>query len=299
MESTSLTGAYEFVIRPGIETVMNVKADIFIRKPIRKLGIAPLSSMFFFGKNSPNRSESDFRLEVHDSDGLLIKDKSGELTWHPLINPQRLLINSFGGGQPAGFGLMQRDTNFDHYQDLEARYDLRPSAWVEPEGDWGPGHIELLQIPSGNEYNDNISSYWVPEKSFKSGDSLSFAYTLSWLSAKNKRVGIATVESTRIVKKQDSVTFMVDFFPDSKQNLLYKKDLTVDIREFNGYKIAETQIIKNTVTKGLRLLIRVRFDKESFLQEILPKELPAVELRAFIKDKTAAVTETWSYTYLP
>lgn len=301
LDSPSISGAFEFILRPGEETLMHVRSLLYCRKQIRKLGIAPLSSMFLLGKNSGPRSEGDFRLEVHDSDGLAIQNKAGEWTWHPLINPQRLLINSFGGGQPAGFGLLQRDTNFDHYQDLEARYDLRPSVWITPEEDWGKGHIELLQIPSGNEYNDNISTYWVPEKSFEPGESLKYAYSLSWHSARHKRPAIATVESTRIVRKQDTVIFMVDFFPDTKQNLIAKKEkeYTAEIQEFNGYKIAERQVIKNTVTGGLRLMIRIRFDKEGFLQEIIPNELPAVELRAFIKDKNTPVTETWSYTYLP
>lgn len=298
LDSRSLTGAYEFVVRPGEETLMRVKSTLFIRKQIRKLGIAPLTSMFFFGEHSA-RIESDFRPEVHDSDGILIQEKSGEWTWHPLVNPKRLMMNYFGGGQPKGFGLMQRDTNFDHYQDLEARYDLRPSVWVKPEGDWGTGHLELFQLPTGTEYNDNVSIYWVPEKAIEPKESLTYAYTLSWHSAKEKRSPLAWPDSTRIVRKQDSIMFLVDFLPDAKQKSLYKKELTAEIQAFNGYKIAESQIIQNTVTKGIRLMVRVRLDKEGFLQNILPTELPAIDLRAYIKDKDTAVTETWSFTYLP
>ena len=303
LDSQSLTGAYEFAIHPGEETVMRIKSTIFFRKKIKKMGVAPLSSMFYYGKNSGPRNDGDFRLEVHDSDGFLTENKLCEWTWHPLINPQRLVINYFGGGQPLGFGLIQRDTNFDHYQDLEARYEMRPSVWIEPEGEWGPGHVELYQIPSGNEYNDNISTYWVPEREFNTGDTCNYSYNLYWHSAKYRRPPLAMVESTRIMRKGDNVTFLIDFHPDPKQDLLAKteKDYTAEIQEFNGYKVVGSQIIQNTVTKGLRLLIYLRFDKEGFLQEILPKELPAVELRASIreKEKNTPVTETWSYTYLP
>lgn len=298
MDSKSLTGAYEFVVRPGEQTLMRVKCTLFVRKPIRKLGIAPLTSMFFFGENSA-RAESEFRPEVHDSDGLLIESKTGEWIWHPVVNPQRILINSFSVDQPKGFGLMQRDINFDHYQDLEARYDLRPSVWVKPEGDWGKGRLELLQLPTASEFNDNIGAYWVPAKALAPKESVTYSYSLSWHSAKNSRSPLAFAESTRILRKQDSVMFLVDFLPQGKKKLMPKKDLTVDIKAFNNYKVAETQIIPNPVTKGLRLMIRIRLDKEGFLQDILPTDLPAIDLMAFIKEKDTPVTETWSFTYLP
>ncbi len=93
------------------------------------------------------RARDDYRPEVHDSDGLSIQSANGEWIWRPLVNPKRLLVTSFALTNPAGFGLMQRDRDFDHYEDLEARYDLRPSAWVEPKGRWGAGRVELVQIP--------------------------------------------------------------------------------------------------------------------------------------------------------
>lgn len=299
MDSVSLTGAYEFVIHPGEKTVMDVKSTVFIRKPVRKLGIAPLTSMFCFGENCTEWRNGDFRPEVHDSDGLLILAKSGEWIWRPLVNPKRLLIFSFYGGQPGGFGLLQRDTNFDHYQDLQARYDRRPSAWVEPKGDWGAGHVELFQLSSGGEWFDNIGAYWVPEKSFNPGESLNYAYTLSWYSEIHRNHKLAIAGSTRIVRKDDHVMFMVDFLPSEKQNLLFRKDLKAKIQVLNGYKLLKNQIIDNSVTGGLRLVINIRFDKKGFLKGVIPNELPDVELIAFIKDKNGPVTETWRYTYLP
>ena len=299
LDSKSLTGAYEFVIRPGEQTSMRVQCTLFIRKPVRKLGVAPLTSMFFYGEDSV-RPESDFRPEIHDSDGLQIQTPSGEWIWHPVINPKRILINTFNvKQQPKGFGLMQRDVNFDHYQDLEARYDRRPSVWVKPEGDWGKGRMELLQLPTVNEYNDNVVAYWVPEQTLQAKDSVSYNYSLSWHAAEHNRSPLAYVESTRVLRKKDMVMFLVDFLPQAKQKLLTKKDLNVEINAFNGYKVAETQIIPNTITKGLRLVVRIRLDKEGFLQNILPTDLPAIDLMAYIKDKDGAITETWSYTYLP
>lgn len=299
MDSESLTGAYEFLIKPGEQTVMDVKCTIFIRKSVRKLGIAPLTSMFCFGEHSDEKKNGDFRPEVHDSDGLLIQANSGEWIWHPLINPKRILTNSFSGGQPIGFGLMQRDTNFDHYQDFQARYGRRPSAWVEPKSDWGAGHVELFQFPTVNEYSDNIGAYWVPEKSYKPGEALHFEYSLSWCSPIHRKPLLAIVNSTRILRKEKDVRFIIDFQSDRKKKSLFKKDLTADIQVLNGYRLLSSQIIENPVSKGLRLVIHVRFDKKGFLDEIIPDELPAIDLIAFIKDKDKQITETWSYTYLP
>ncbi|MFH1094022.1 MAG: glucan biosynthesis protein G [Candidatus Omnitrophota bacterium] len=298
LESKSLTGAYSFVVHPGEETLVKVKSVIFFRKKIRKLGIAPLTSMFFCGENTKTRISIDFRPEVHDSDGLLIQEPSGEWIWHPLINPENLLINSFSGSQPTGFGLFQRDMNFDHYQDLEARYDKRPSIWISPISEWGPGHLELLQIPTENEYNDNISAYWVIDKSFEPGESFEYAYTMNWHAGNRKRSALASVESTRIVAKPESIMFIIEFLLDPLQKDSSAKDISADI-QLNGHSITDSQVIENTVTHGWRLIIHVDLDKEGILDKMLSKHNPPLELRAFLKKENIPVTETWSYTYQP
>ncbi|MFH1062869.1 MAG: glucan biosynthesis protein G, partial [Candidatus Omnitrophota bacterium] len=256
LESKSLTGAYSFIVHPGEETLVKVKSVLFFRKKIKKLGIAPLTSMFLCAENTKSRAEIDFRPEVHDSDGLLIQEPSGEWIWHPLINPENLLINSFGGSQPIGFGLLQRDMNFDHYQDLEARYDKRPSVWISPISEWGPGHLELLHIPTENEYNDNISAYWVVDKSFEPGESFEFAYTMNWHSGNRKRSSLASVESTRIVAKPESIMFIIEFLLDPSQNDSSAKDISADI-QLNGHSITDSQVIENSVTPGWRLITHV------------------------------------------
>jgi periplasmic glucans biosynthesis protein len=299
LESESLTGAYSFIIRPGEETLVQVKSVLFFRKKIKKLGLAPLTSMFFNGENSKPRTGIDFRPEIHDSDGLLIQEKSGEWTWHPLINPETLLINSFGGGQPLGFGLLQRDMHFDHYQDLEARYDKRPSVWISPKSDWGSGHIQLLQIPTENEFNDNIGAYWVVDKSFEPGQSFEYDYTMKWHAGNRKRSPLASIESTRVVTKPDNVMFIIEFVPDPSQDNFLLKNISADIQIFNDYKISTNQIIENTVTGGWRLIIQVDLNEESMLNKMLSKHNPSVEIRAFLKHENTLISETWSYTYLP
>src|SRR5690606_38307941 len=155
LDSPDVTGAYRFVLRPGTESVVDVKVQLYPRKAPEKLGIAPLTSMYFYGENQ-QRPTDDYRPEVHNSDGLAIHGGDGEWLWRPLTNPKRLLVTSFTQNSPQGFGLVQRDRQFSNYEDLYMRYDNKPSVWVEPRGKWGEGRIELVQIPSPNEWNDNI-----------------------------------------------------------------------------------------------------------------------------------------------
>jgi glucans biosynthesis protein len=166
LESARATGAYEFVVRPGATTTVDVRARIHLRAPVAMLGIAPLTSMFLFGETQP--AADDYRPEVHDSDGLQVAlgDASGgEWLWRPLTNPAGVFVTSFAtAGTPRGFGLMQRDRAFASYEDLETRYDRRPSAWVEPLSDWGAGRIQLLQFHTPDETHDNIGAWWVPDR---------------------------------------------------------------------------------------------------------------------------------------
>lgn len=299
LDSESVIGAYEFVVRPGQETFMDVKSVLFIRKQIRKLGVAPLTSMFLYGESSDLKRSGDFRPEVHDSDGLLMQTKQGEWIWHPVVDPARLLINSFSGGQPQGFGLLQRDMDFDHYQDLEARYDRRPSVWVIPKNDWGRGHVELIQIPTDSEYNDNIVSFWVPEKVFEPGEVLTYSYSLVWHDGTMKRHALGYADSTRIVREQKGAMFLIDFAGDVFKKFDAQKDLTADINISKGHTVTASQIMSNPVTGGVRLVLHVGEDKEWLLEQMLSGSRSAVELRVLLKDKSRPVTETWSYTYQP
>ncbi|MEJ2327525.1 MAG: glucan biosynthesis protein G [Chromatiaceae bacterium] len=141
LDGESVTGAYRFIIEPGRQTVMEVKAHLYTREGVRKLGIAPLTSMFFHGEDR-TRFMDDFRPEVHDSDGLIVETGAGERIWRPLVNPLGLRINGFQVNNPRSFGLLQRDRSFDHYQDLEAHYQNRPSALVEPIGRDAEEHLQ-------------------------------------------------------------------------------------------------------------------------------------------------------------
>lgn len=290
LDSPSITGAYRFVIRPGDETIVNVECKLFRRKKINKLGIAPLTSMFLFGENRTAYS-NDFRPEVHNSDGLLTHSSDGEWMWRPLVNPAALQINDFSMDNPRGFGLMQRDRNFDHYQDLNAHFERRPSAWVEPRGDWGKGHVELVQIPSGSQDNDNIVAMWVPEALPDDlGKPLHFVYELHWLrSNPDIPPGGRTVATRRQTGgAQRSHKFVIDFNSETLRKLPADANVQAVVNVDPGWKLLSSQVVKNAVTGGWRLTAVVQAQNDKPL-----------EMRAYLQQANNTLTETWTYTVNP
>lgn len=288
LDSKRVTGAYQFVIHPGETTTVDVKATLFERARIDELGIAPLTSMFFYGEDS-DRPAGYWRPEVHDSDGLLVHSGSGEWIWRPLINPRQLMISSFALKNPRGFGLMQRDRDLGNYEDLEARYDTRPSAWVAPKGDWGDGSVTLVEIPSDKEINDNIVAFWVPKNVPKPGEPLTFAYTLNWTSQMPQPPAIGQIKATYVGNgdKPGTERFVVDF--NSKELAALPADAKVHgvITLGDGGKLLQNNIEHNPVTGGWRLVFQVD-----------PPDKP-LELRAFLKNGNHAVSETWSFLLPP
>ena len=293
LDSESVAGAYRFVVRPGSETLATVKTRIFLRKNVAKLGIAPLTSMFYSGENQ-RAARVDYRPEVHDSDTLLIESGTGEWITRPLVNPKRLLVTSFSLSNPLGFGLMQRDRLFENYQDLEARYELRPSAWIEPRGAWGKGRIELVQIPTPDETNDNIVAFWIPDELPALRKPMDLEYRIRWQKNNETRPPLAYITQTRrghgYSRQPDpSIGFVVDFegpiFKDMPADAKVESVVTID---GNG-QIVENHAYRNDVTGGFRLRLRVK--------QVDDKK--PVEIRAFLRAGDATLTPTWSYIVPP
>ena len=178
LDGPSVAGAYRFAMHRGFATTMDITCELHLRKPIERLGIAPMTSMYWYSETVKGKA-ADWRPEIHDSDGLAIGTGSGEHLWRPLVNPPTLQISTFLDTAPKGFGLMQRDRNYDHYLD-PVFYDRRPCAWVEPIGDWGKGSVQLVEIPTDNEIYDNVVAMWVPAAPNHAGDELAYRYKLYW-----------------------------------------------------------------------------------------------------------------------
>ncbi len=292
LDSPSLTGAYRFIVRPGEQTIVNVDVRLFLRREIHQLGIAPLTSMFFHGENT-TRAFEDFRPEVHDSDGLLLHFSTNEWLWRPTDNPRTLNVSSFRMPNPRGFGLIQRDRDFDHYQDLETRAELRPSAWVEPRGDWGDGRLELVEIPTKVDINDNVAAFWVPEKQPKPGERVAFSYTMFWYGDDPTRPPDGRVVATRLDRGtiEGGYRVVVDFVGKKLDALPAETVLRGVVTVASGPEVAEIvdeHVVKNPMTGGWRLTFQLR-----------PKRKEPIELRAFLDKGGDTLTETWSDVILP
>ncbi len=296
LDSPRAAGAYTFTITPGEDTVMQVRSRLYLRagsEGIATLGVAPLTSMFLHGENQPD--DNDFRPEVHDSDGLAVHAGSGEWLWRPLVNPQLsrakgVLTTSFSTTDPRGFGLMQRDRAFASYEDLEARYELRPSAWVEPIGNWGPGRVELVQLPTEEEVHDNIVAYWLPDRLPAPGEPMDLSYRVRWQMKQEQRPGSAWVTQTRRGRSYGKLLegehkFVIDF--DGPALRALPPDAVVEPVVTVGADtvVREAVAYRHDVTGGWRLTLRV----------LRPITSPAtasgqpLELRAFLRQRIDAV----------
>lgn len=280
LESRSVTGAYAFRASPDRTTVVDVIARLFPRSPGATIGLAPMSSMYLFGEDAPNRF-GDFRPEVHDSDGLSLSLESGEWLYRPLRNPERTTLCAFEADRIDGFGLVQRDRAFTSYQDLEANYERRPSLWVEPIQGFGSGVIHLLEIATNKETDDNIAIAFSPHGGLT--EELELQYRLHAGSAVPGPPNGAIVSGTRKMRTAEGTRFFVDFSNVADEGPTpISFDLTVP-----GATIIEQHLERNEHVSGYRISFEVK--------ALNPNS--DVELRAFLRQGDNTISETWSYLW--
>ena len=308
LDSPRATGAYRLILRPGTDTVVDVKSQMFLRDKVSKLGVAPLTSMFLFGANQPSKV-LNYRRELHDSSGLSIHAGNGEWIWRPLNNPKHLSVSNFSVENPRGFGLLQRGRNFSHYEDLDDNYDKRPSAWIEPEGDWGKGSVDLVEIPTADETNDNIVAFWSPAELPEVGKPLDVAYRLHWTlddaafqspdSAWVKQTLRSTgdVKQSNLIRQPDgSVAYLVDFEGPSLKKLLPDAPVRSQVSVGDNAELVENSVRYNEHTKGWRLTLRMKIKDASkptemraaLVQDIVQPEPESVSNHVLKADKVLA-----------
>jgi glucans biosynthesis protein len=182
LDSPSVAGAYRFDIYPSAETSVDVTATLYPRRRMTRVGMAPLTSMYFLGENDRHLNDrnkyDEFRAELHDSDGLLMRTVDQEWVWRPLKNPLVQEVQRFDARNIRGFGLMQRDRRYEHNQDIELAYEDRPSYWIEPKEDWGSGVVELVELATKDETADNIVVAFVPDNALEPGKPFTFSYRI-------------------------------------------------------------------------------------------------------------------------
>lgn len=289
LDGPSLTGAFAFDCRFDDGGVtQGVQSTLFLRQDIERLGIAPATSMFWYDQTE-RRAATDWRPEIHDSDGLAILTGSGERIWRPLTNPAGARANSFRADGLKGFGLIQRDQRFEDYQDDGIFYDRRPSLWIEPQGDWGPGSVFLFEIPTAGETDDNIVAFWLSDQPARAGERRDFRYTLRWTSNDPSSSSAARVvdgwTGTAGIPGKPPIPgarkYVIDFSGPSLVGLDRKSGVepVVNIAKPALLALAAYPVVDQP-------------DRWRVMLDIRPDATTAKELRLFLRLGTSALSET-------
>ncbi len=316
LEGESVTGAYQFKITPGPDTVMDIEAEITLRKPVQQLGLAPFSTMFWFGE-STHPKPFDFRPEVHDSDGLLMELGSGNLHYRPLEHSKDQFRHCvFSMERPRSWSLVQRDRYFSSYQDLEAHYHDRPTVRVEPLAGFDNGRLHLIEMPTTDETNDNVILVWEPQPALEPGKPFHFRYRLHWVRDPEPS-GLFTVRATRSgnpVQQPDKVLMTIDFAKPLNPEVK-KEDIKWD--DFTKLKPVVTVNQKEVklIHAGLSDLSMANVDDlpaglgrspnvhmpqvvRAFFVLEPPKDMTDIDMTCELQDETGkAVSERWVYLW--
>ncbi len=279
-----MTGAFHFTLRPGEATIIDTELTLVARVAVDHLGLGPMTATHLFGALD-HRHPDDVRPNVYDAGGLQILTGAGEWLWRPVASRETLQISAFVDMNPRGFGLLQRARILDAFDDDEAHWELRPSLWIEPIGDWGEGEVILLEIPSDSENNDNIIAQWRPKASLAAGATVSFAYRQFWCWTPPARPGLATVASSRAGKigkrRQFIVEFVADLFADPQK----AAEVSASIAALPG-QIVATHLYPYKERRSIRVVFDLDPGSESYS-----------ELRLVLKAADQPVSETWLYRW--
>jgi glucans biosynthesis protein len=304
LDSVSCAGAYSFLIRPGETTVADIEAVLYFReqpnvravdvarKPLETIGMAPLTSMFWFGKSS-ERKFSDYRPEVHDSDGLLIRMDNGENLWRPLNNPAVMRHQKFAAKNIRGFGLLQRNRDFADYQDLFNSYEKVPSVWVEPQGHWEEGEVNLVELSTHYEGLDNIVAFWDPKEKPQPMKPYRFGYTLYWTRETDLKLSPNKVVATRVGLDPGDTKrgqIAIDFAGPKLIPLADTDKPQSVVNCSTNAVIVENQVFHNPHGNTWRVMLKV---------ESKPENKEPVDLRCTLKKGDEILTETWTYLWSP
>ena len=294
LDSPSITGAYRMEAIRQNGTFMTVKARLFPRRDIERPGIAPLTSMFWYAKHN-HRMAIDWRPEIHDSNGLAIWTGAGERIWRLLNNPPTVQTSTFFDANPKGFGLLQRERRFSEYEDDGAFYHKRPSAWVEPIGDWGEGGVQLVEIPTDDEVHDNIVAYWKPKEPFRAGSRYEISYNIHWRLDQPHPASLATVIATRLgvggrpggVRPKGTVKYVVDFQGGALNQFTRRGDIELVVTAPSG--VIDSTAVYPVIDTDIW---RAMFDFKA-------ASLSPTDIRLYLQNGNETLSETWLFQHLP
>lgn len=299
LEGPRVTGAYRLDTSriEGEGVFQDVRAAIFLRGDIDRLGVAPLTSMFWYGKN--NRwIGPDWRPEIHDSDGLEMHLGNGERIWRPLNNPPRVMANAFRADGLRGFGLAQRERSFEEYQDDGVFYEKRATLWIEPTGGFDAGSVMLVELPTNDEIHDNIVAFWNPADGGAAGSVHDVAYKMSWVENSPPIPGASFI-ATRVgaggvpgqPRPANVVKFVLDLDGKGLEGLDRSSGVEAVVEASRGTLDLVYAFPIATTDRW-----RVTFDLD-----MGPPEAgdDPIDMRLYLRHEGQAMSETWIYQAFP
>lgn len=296
LDGPSIAGAYRFTMTRGTNVVTEIEANLFLRKDVARFGIAPATSMYWFS-DKDKVFQTDWRPEVHDSDGLALWTGANEHIWRPLIDAKGINVSAFADLNPKGFGLMQRERHFDKYMDA-VHYERRPSLWIEPLEDWGEGSVQLVEQPTDEDIYDNVVAMWVPRAKATKGSSYRLRYRLHWMAQEPFKTNLARCMSTRIGRGGRPTQhppgvhkFEVEFQGGALDQLTPGTIPEAIVTTTRG-KISNSWA--EAIPNGKLGQWRVLFDLGA-----LETGKEVVEIRLFLRSGQQTLSETWLYQYHP
>lgn len=286
LDSESVAGAYRFVLRYGDVTVVDVEATLFPRVAVAHVGYGQMQATSLFAPLERRRGADDLRAAVYEVSGLQMHTGGGEWLWRPVTNRDSIQVSAFVDQNPKLFGLVQRERDFARFYDDDQHWEMRPSLYVEPMGDWGPGAVQLAEIPAESESNDNIIAYWRPRDGLAQGVQTTLAYRQIWCWDLPDPPPLAMVTQSRSGKAGSARRrrFVVEFSGGQigDPGVDIRADLTAQPGAITGLR---TFIARDRKT------MRVVFDVEPAGE--------ACELRLVLTAAGKPVSETWLYRWTP
>ena len=210
---------------------------------------------------------------------VYLRDKVGKLGVAPLTS-----MFLFGPNQPSPA------TNF--------RPELHDSNGLSIHAGNGECKVELVEIPTNDETNDNIGAYWTPDQLPEAGKEMNFKYTITFSRDEDKlhapdnayvmqtRRSTGDVKQSNLIRQPDgTVAFVVDFTGQDMKKLSPDTAVSAQASIGDNGEIVENTVRYNPVTKGWRLTLRVKVKD--------PKQ--TTEMRAALVSDDQPLSETWSY----
>ncbi len=292
LDSDSVAGAYRFTIRPGDATIIDIECTLFPRVALDHVGLGAMQAAYLYGPMDRRRGD-DIRPGIYEATGLQMLNGKDEWLWRPISNREALQISAFVDDNPKGFGFLQRDRHFDRFQDDEQHWETKPSLWVEPLGDWGPGYVTLVEIPADSQVNQNMIAYWRPKAALAAGSEVNFAFRQFWCWSPPERPPLAMTRLSRSGRVQNAPAnarrrrFLVEFGGENLKNATLLNELTVSLSASPG---AAGNVRRYTdAEKGT---FRVSFDIDAGGES-------QSELRLSLEAQGKPVSETWLYRWTP